>query len=184
MYCRGMTSEPDVADTTALAEALHAVASNFGPGVFARVEASSDPAVPSVVAGFREDELGRQVLTHLFLTSDALTADDLRGVSIRDLERRANNDGVRHDLVGLDEKGELLVAIDFRRSNRGDQDEFARRFAEIYRRRAQISPSPAADISREYDLPRPTVHSWVREARLKGFLPPAERRKSASSARE
>jgi hypothetical protein len=53
-------------------------------------------------------------------------------------------------------------------------DEFYRRVGEIYGKAAVVSTQPAKDLAVAWELPTTTVHRWIREARRRGHLPPAE----------
>jgi hypothetical protein len=53
-------------------------------------------------------------------------------------------------------------------------DEFYRRIGEVYGKAAVASTRPAADLAKVWEVPVTTVHRWVREARRRGHLPPAE----------
>jgi hypothetical protein len=53
-------------------------------------------------------------------------------------------------------------------------DEFYRRVAEIYAKAAAASTRPAAELAEAWGKPTTTVHRWIREARRRGHLPPAE----------
>jgi hypothetical protein len=53
-------------------------------------------------------------------------------------------------------------------------DKFYRRIGEIYAKAAGVSTRPAKDLAVAWELPTTTVHRWIREARRRGHLPPAE----------
>lgn len=53
-------------------------------------------------------------------------------------------------------------------------DEFYRRVGEVYGKAAVASTRPAADLATVWEVPVTTIHRWIREARRRGFLPPAE----------
>jgi hypothetical protein len=52
-------------------------------------------------------------------------------------------------------------------------DAFYQQVAAAFAWLATTSSSPATDLARENDVPVTTVHRWVKEARGRGFLPPA-----------
>lgn len=54
-------------------------------------------------------------------------------------------------------------------------DRFYREVARIYSDVAVGSTRPALDIAEANSVPRTTVHGWLKEARRRGFLAPAER---------
>lgn len=54
-------------------------------------------------------------------------------------------------------------------------DAFYRSVAEVYRRAAALHRGPAAVLAEANGVPVSSVHSWVKEARRRGFLPPGIR---------
>jgi hypothetical protein len=56
-----------------------------------------------------------------------------------------------------------------------DVDGFYRRVAEAYQEYVPQTKAPATDIAAEADVPLTTAHRWIREARRRGFLPPARK---------
>lgn len=52
---------------------------------------------------------------------------------------------------------------------------FSRRVAEAYREAVPVTHRPAALLAEEAGVPVTTVHRWIREARVRGFLPPGRR---------
>lgn len=56
-----------------------------------------------------------------------------------------------------------------------DPDGFYRRVAAAYREVAATTRTVAPVLAEEADVPVPTVHRWVMEARRRGFLPPARK---------
>ncbi|SRR6266508_1588559 len=53
-------------------------------------------------------------------------------------------------------------------------DEFYRQIGAIYGKAAMNSTRPAADLAEVWKMPITTIHRWIREARRRGHLPPAE----------
>jgi hypothetical protein len=49
-------------------------------------------------------------------------------------------------------------------------DEFYRQVAERYLWLAAITPRPAQELAEANDMPVPTVHRWIREAKARGLL--------------
>jgi hypothetical protein len=49
--------------------------------------------------------------------------------------------------------------------------------AQHYKTWARGVPHPAAAMAAEANAKLATVHTWIREARLRGYLPPAQRGK-------
>jgi hypothetical protein len=52
-------------------------------------------------------------------------------------------------------------------------DDFYGEVATLYYALAEGGRRPAAEIAEVYSVPASTVHGWIREARRRGFLPPA-----------
>jgi hypothetical protein len=123
-------------------------------------------------AQFKRNESGRWVLTGLLLLEDALTADRLRRVPVVELENRWSE---HHDRGAVEAELEALPAL--RRTDDMSPEDFSRLVADHYRIWARFSPHPASAIADEWAVKVPTVHTWIREARLRGFLPPAQRGK-------
>jgi hypothetical protein len=121
----------------------------------------------------RDESSGRLVLTGLLLlTTGALTADQLRKIRVDAIENSAN---LTH---GGDPRAELAKLPPLKRTAGMAPEEFSRLVAEHYRLWARAVPHPVSAMAAEYGVPVPTVHTWIREARLRGLLPPAQRRKS------
>lgn len=59
-----------------------------------------------------------------------------------------------------------------------DPERFSERVASYYQAFAAISPSPTKDMSEHSQVPMPTMRGWIREARLRGKLPPGSRGKA------
>lgn len=53
-------------------------------------------------------------------------------------------------------------------------DDFYRFIGEVYGKAATVSTRPAAELAKLWEVPVTTVHRWIREARRRGYLPPAE----------
>lgn len=61
------------------------------------------------------------------------------------------------------------------RPNGSDPDGFSRRVAEAYNEVVFATRRPAVALAEEAGVPVTTVHRWIREARRRGYLPPAKR---------
>lgn len=57
-------------------------------------------------------------------------------------------------------------------------DEFYRAVADAYAWWASMSRKPAAELARQNKVPVTTVHRWVKEARVRGFLTPGSKGKA------
>lgn len=111
------------------------------------------------------DRHGRMVLTNLHIDGDAVTAEDLRHLSIRELEAQAIPD--------LEPP-----SVPLSRPDRTGPDSHYRLVAEHYRYHSARSTKPGELMAQSCGVPTPTVHTWIREARRRGFLPPARRGKA------
>jgi hypothetical protein len=134
-------------------------------------------AVPeaALFSAFRTDDAGRQVLAGVMLMGDAITAEMLRKVPVAALENSRNlSQGNADDAV----REELAKITPLQDADRSDPEAFSRLVAEHYRAWARVVPHPAAAMARHAGVKSPTVHTWIREARLRGLLPPAKRGKA------
>lgn len=137
------------------------------------VEHSKVPGA-AVFTTFRRGESGRYVLAGLlFLAEGALKADSLRAFPIADHE---NSKNITERPRILDDVRDLPPLS---REDAGSPEEFSRRVAQHYKAWAAVVPNPVAAMAAEYGVNAPTVHSWVREARLRGDLPKSTRKRKA-----
>lgn len=129
-----------------------------------------------VYATWGEQSDGRMVVTGLCLRGSAehpLTADALRAVPIGRLEAAPNEIRATSARRALDQVAPL--------TRPGDQvsgDEFYKIVAAHYRWHVSVSHKPAAEMAAAAEVPVVTVHRWIREARRRGFLPPARKGKA------
>lgn len=133
-----------------------------------------DVTVPGaeIYAGYSETSAGRLVMSGMVLLGDAITADMLRKVPVKEIENSANigyKTTVRED---VDKLPPLQRTPDMA------PEDFSRLVAQHYLTWARSVPHPAAAMAADAGAKVPTVHSWIREARLRGFLPPAKRGKA------
>jgi len=110
----------------------------------------------------------RVVITDLYLQAPEITPDMLRAVSVSRLEARLN--AVRS--FPAEERPRLT------RPDGLAPDEFYSRVAAAYSEYAPRTRAPAKEIAAEAKVPITTVHRWIREARRRGFLPPARKGKA------
>jgi len=108
---------------------------------------------------------GRAVLTKLTLEGWPITADDLRKLSVRELEAREWPDTAEPPANPLT------------RPAGADPAAHSRLVAEHYRWHAARVPNPATFMAASAGVPVRTVHTWIREARLRGLLPVGRRGK-------
>ncbi len=137
-----------------------------------RPETSLVPGT-TVAAQLKENEAGRYVLTGLLLLGEVVTADSLRKVPVAAIENTTNlSTGVYGKM-----RAELAKLPPLTRTPDMAPEDFSRLVAQHYNVWARYVPHPAAAMAAEAGAKVPTVHTWVREARLRGFLPPARRGK-------
>lgn len=113
---------------------------------------------------------GRLVVSGLVIFDDAITTDRLKSVPIRALEDEAN----RARSARTSGAGDLPPLARAGQS----PDEFSRLVADHYAAHAAVVAHPVAAMAVSAGVKLPTVHTWVREARLRGYLPPATRGKA------
>ncbi|SNT56667.1 hypothetical protein SAMN05443665_104568 [Actinomadura meyerae] len=142
-------------------------------------------------------ENGRYKITDLFLHGGQIEADQFRGISISRLEAQINAlSAIERPTLDADAPDDELTLPTLRRragkAQAGRQqlieklqrptgqnpDGFYRRVAVAYADQAAVTRSPAKALADEAEVPVTTVHRWVREARRRGFLPPAEQGKA------
>lgn len=114
-----------------------------------------------------ESPFGRREIIGLRLSGRTIRADDLRKIQVGAIERAAN--------VGVDTRPDLEPLT--RRSAEMSPEDFSALVAEYYREFCRHSRTPAAVMARQAGVPATTIHRWIREARLRGFLPPGRRGK-------
>ncbi len=129
----------------------------------------------SLVAVYRRDRHGRLVVASLALVGvdNVITADTLRQVPLTALENSVNL-----TLGGDVNRAALADLGPLRREPGMSPEDFSRRVAEHYKLWAAVVPHPAAAMAAENAVKVPTMHGWIREARLRGFLPAARRGKA------
>ncbi|MFD5673686.1 hypothetical protein [Streptomyces sp. NPDC127040] len=123
------------------------------------------------VAQFTEGKDGRLVMSGLLILDDAITTDRLKSVPVRALENSWNL------TRNADAREEIRALPKLSREGR-TPEEFADLVAQHYKAWAAIAPHPVSAMAADAQVKAPTVHGWVREARLRGFLPPASRGKA------
>jgi len=117
-------------------------------------------------ARYRRDRTGRLIVCGLKIEANAITADALHGIPLSRIEAIANGAG-----------GEVDNLPALVRAPGMDPAAFSAIVAAHWRCHAARSPHPGAYMAEIAGVPVPTVHSWIREARLRGLLPAARRRK-------
>lgn len=97
---------------------------------------------------------GRRQVGELRISGGVVRSGDLRAVPIEAIEGWANRSVEPLPDVAEMDRGRLLEVW----------EAYAERFAH-----------PAAELARRSGLKPPTIHTWVREARMRGQLPPTAR---------
>lgn len=147
---------------------------------------------------WRQDDAGRWVVSDLYLHGPALTANVLREISLARMEAWENAKILPEVRVTDSDEGLTVAELRQRaqaapvsqreaaairppepitRPDGSDPDGFYRRVATAYRRYAIETKAPARAIAEEAQVPVTTVHRWVREARIRGFLLPGRKGK-------
>lgn len=118
---------------------------------------------------------GRMVLTGLAVVGEGLSAESLRRIPVSVIEQ-----AMAEKAAGTEEQREVEIAKlpALERGSLGAAA-FSRLVAEHYRIWARYTANPGAEMARRWGFKGATVHGWIREARLRGFLPEAERGKRA-----
>lgn len=120
-------------------------------------------------AHWEKDADGRSYLAGLAMAGGRITADLLRAIPVGRLENIPT-------AVTMGEMADELVPL--KRQQGEPPEDFADRVAWYYRFFSGMSSRPAKMISDHSGVPLPTVHGWIREARLRGKLPPGKKGKA------
>ncbi|MGC9543593.1 hypothetical protein [Streptomyces sp. UG1] len=135
-------------------------------------------AVDGVIAGGRlyakwtDTEGGQSHLSGLCFADVPITADLLRSVPVGRLEN------MKAGKAAMPVEQFLRELQPLRRRSGEDPERFSERVAAYYRQFAVFTSKPAKMIADHSRVPAPTVHGWIREARLRGKLPPGKRGKA------
>lgn len=84
----------------------------------------------------------------------------------------------RLPIAGRTKRTERLPRPRLTRPAGADPEEFYPLVARAYLEYATQTRAPAKEIAAEAGVPITTVHRWIREARRRGFLPPARKGKA------
>ncbi|WP_143118403.1 hypothetical protein [Actinomadura madurae] len=118
------------------------------------------------------DEHRRVRITGLCIADGPITADVLRAIPMGRLEHVMSRIGRRGGTQTLVELPSLV------RDRKTDPDEFAARVAQWYEAALAVTSKPAKAIAERNNVPVTTVRGWIREARLRGKLPPGTKGKA------
>ncbi|MWA02183.1 hypothetical protein F8568_017735 [Actinomadura sp. LD22] len=125
-----------------------------------------------VYVRWRTEAGARPVVTGFCAAGD-ITTDVLRAVPVSRLEN------LRVLLDQARSKDDFLAELVPLTRHKGEApEEFSNRVAYYYRIFAASSSSPTKDLAEHSGVPLPTVRGWIREARLRGLLPPGTRGKA------
>jgi hypothetical protein len=123
---------------------------------------------PGMSVKLRQDERsGRQIICGLHIERAAVTAEMLRRIPLGRIEAVAN-------LGNAEKLAEELPPL----VRQGDPAAFSALVARHYRAWARLTPHPAARMAAAAGANPRTVHTWIREARLRGLLPSGARGKA------
>lgn len=125
----------------------------------------------AVLAAFLPDEHGRRVLAGIMLLGEAITAEMLRQVPIAAIENSRN-------LTEQDVRDKIRKLTPLQDADRSEPDAFSDLVATHYKLWAAAVPHPVAAMAADAHVKPATVHTWVREARLRGLLPRTRRGKA------
>ncbi len=162
------------ADQEALRRLMQQVMENLEGGLYTRAYTAEHSRTPGIGVGavIREGRSGRHVVSALLLVGEAITSDTLRRVPLAAMENAAN-------LSREDVNRDALAALGPLSRDRADSaEDFSRLVAEHYKLWAVCVPNPAAAMAAEHKVKLATMHTWIRDARLRGLLPPARRGKA------
>lgn len=115
-----------------------------------------------------EQPSGRMVVAGVCLRGSSarpVTAESLRSIPIGRLEAAPN------EVAASSARRGLAKAPRLHRPDGRNVDGFYKSVATHYRWHAALSRRPAAAMAEAAGVPVATVHRWIREARLRGFLP-------------
>lgn len=124
-----------------------------------------------LAAGYTKNEAGRYVLSAVMLVGDAIAAEVLRKVPVAELENSIN-------ISATQVREEVDQLPPLKRESGMSPEEFSRLVATHYRTWNKAIPHPAGAMAADAGVSVGTVHSWLREARIRKFLPPARRGKA------
>lgn len=121
---------------------------------------------------------GRWTVTGVFLFGRQITSADLRKVPLGLIENAVNT-SLAADGEAIEEAAGLPPLV--REPSMSSRD-WSELVARHYKAWAKLHPNPAAAIAANLGANRQTVNAWVREARLRGLLPPARRGRASDPA--
>lgn len=121
---------------------------------------------------------GRVQVTGVVVLGESITGADLRRVPLGAIENAANLGVERAE----DQTRAELAALPPLERTGQSSEQWSRLVAQHYTAWAKFVLNPAAAIAADLGVNRQTVNSWIREARLRGLLPPARRGKASNPA--
>lgn len=120
---------------------------------------------------------GSMRTTGVLLLGDAVNVRDLAKVKLVAIENSVSLGVAQAEEVAREELAKLPPLT---RDPDTSPEEWSARVAAHFRIWARAVPNPGAAIAAEWGVNRQTVGSWIREARLRGLLPPARAKKPAA----
>jgi hypothetical protein len=123
---------------------------------------------PGLSARLEPNASGRLVATGIKLEANPVTVELLRKIPLAVIEAGGNLPKLSDDPAALPP---------LRRDAGTDPQQFSKLVAERYKSWARLVPNPATAMARHAGVNPRTVHTWIREARLRGLLPPGRRGK-------
>jgi hypothetical protein len=101
-------------------------------------------------------------------------AEDDNDLTVAELRRRAEL--VHERLDAMDPPPiDRPIGGGLSRPDGRDPEKFYRHVAAVYNLYAETTKAPARSMADEAEVPVTTVHRWIREARIRGFLPPGRK---------
>lgn len=159
----------------------------------------ADPDAPDVLVRPEESE-GRLVITGLVVRADPVDSSVTKSIPIARIESYLNIPDLRQFIAeGVAAAPDPLTPVltqmfgppederarqprparkprePLTRPDGSDPEGFYRRVAEAYSELLAQTSAPAPLMAAEANVPVPTVHRWVFEARRRGVLPPARK---------
>lgn len=126
-----------------------------------------------VYVRWHKPEGERPKVTGFCVVADPVTTEGLRAVPISRLENLAR---LMDDPMSADQFFTELTPLQRRKGE--PPEEFSERVAWYYRVFSVTSSKPTKDLAEHSGVPLSTMRSWIREARLRGHLPPGTPGKS------
>ena len=136
------------------------------------VDHDNDPSTPPIRVRLGQSPDGRLHVEALHIEGEPVSASQLRSIPLGRIEAHANAvlhpDGAEYVVEGQ----AVIPPHLFELGGRSRPDEFYAEVAAIYAGLVSHTHQPVAVIADANNVPRTTAHRWVKEARVRGMLPP------------